>query len=207
MFRLRLATALAVVLACAVAISPATAQPATSYSGRATAASVSVLNISGSFADTGALPSSGGSERTSLVGLTLPGLLSVGALNASTQGQGNHSRSRSSVGDVELSLPGLALGATALRSEAEARCQSGEPQVSGASEIAGLTINGEPIVVVGSPTLVLPLPLGIVTVKLNEQTSATNGNHGEMTVNAVHITGPFIDIALASSSADIDCAA
>jgi hypothetical protein len=69
-----------------------------------------------------------------------------------------------------------------------------------------------PIVVVGSPTLEFTLPLGIATVKLNEQTSATSGNHGEMTVNAVHITvaGPLqivlADVVLASSSADIDCA-
>jgi hypothetical protein len=36
-------------------------------------------------------------------------------------------------------------------------------------------------------------------------TSSTSGNHGEITVNAVHLTGP-IDVVLASSSAGIDCA-
>lgn len=127
-------------------------------------------------------------------------------LTASTQGRGNHSRSRSSVGDVELGLLGLSLAAEAVRSEAVASCQGGEPQVSGDSAIAGLTLNGQPIVFVGLPNVVIPLPLGI-TVTLNEQTSSTSGTRGEMTVNAVHITGPAIDVVLASSKADIDCAA
>jgi len=39
-----------------------------------------------------------------------------------------------------------------------------------------------------------------------EHTSSTSGNHGEITVNAVHLTGPEIDVVLASSSAGIDCA-
>jgi hypothetical protein len=114
--------------------------------------------------------------------------LTTGALNASTQGRGSHSRSRSSVADVELSLPGLALGVDALRSEAVASCQGGEPQVDGSSDIAGLTLNGQPIVFVGLPNVVIPLPLGF-TVTLNEQTSSTSGNHGEITVNAVRVTG------------------
>lgn len=206
MFRLPSATALAFILACAVAISPASAQPATTFSGQATAVRASIVGINLTFADTGPLPASGGSERVSFVGLAIPGLLTTGALNASTQGRGNHSRSRSSVGDVELNLPGLALGADALRSEAEASCQGGEPQVDGSSDIAGLTLNGQPIVFVGLPNVVIPLPLGF-SVALNEQTSSTSGNHGEMTVNAVHVTGLGIDVVLASSKADIDCAA
>jgi hypothetical protein len=203
MFRLSSATAVVVVLACAVAISPASAQPATTYSGQATAFRASILGINLTFADTGLLPSSGGSQRVSFVGLTLP-LLTVGALNASTQGRGNHSRSRSSVGDVELNLPGLPIAAEALRSEAEASCRGGEPQTGGSSDIAGLTLNGQPIVFVGLPNVVIPV-LGF-TVTLNEQTSSTSGNHGEITVNAVHIAGPGIDVVLASSKADIDCA-
>lgn len=204
MFRFTSATALAVVAACIAGLTPASAQPATAFSGQATAVKASVLGISATFADTGPLPASGGSERTSLVGVTLPGLLTAGVLTASTQGRGNHSRSRSSV--AELALPGLNLGVEALRSEAEASCQGGEPQTSGDSSIAGLTLNGEPIVFVGLPNVVIPLPLGI-TVTLNEQTSSTSGNHGEMTVNAVHVTGLGIDVVLASSKADIDCAA
>jgi hypothetical protein len=196
----------AVVLAAAVVVSPASAQQATSYSGQATAFHASILGIMLTFGDTGALPSSGGSNRVSFVVVTVPGLLTTGALNGSTQGQGNHSRSRSSVGDVELSLPGLSLGAGALSSEAQATCKGGEPQVSGSSGIAALTLNGQPIVFVGVPNVVIPLPLGF-SVALNEQTSSTSGNHGEITVNAAHVTGPGIDVVLASSRADIDCAA
>jgi hypothetical protein len=207
MVRLTVATALAVVSACALAVSTASAQPATSFSGQATAVRASVLGISTAIADTGPLPSSGGSQRASLVGVTLPGLLTAGVLTASTQGQGNRSSSRSTVGDVALALPGLNLGVETLRSEAVARCQGGEPQVSGDSSIAGLTLNGQPIVFVGLPNVVIPLPLLGITVALNEQTSSTSGNHGEITVNAVHVTGPGIDVVLASSKSDIDCAA
>lgn len=197
--------AAAVAVSWAVAVSPAAAQPAATYSGQATAVRASVLGLSVTFADTGALPASGGSQRASFVGVTIPGLLTTGALTASTQGRGNHSRSRSSVGDAELSLLGLGIGADALSSKAEASCQSGEPQVAGSSDIAGLTVNGQPIVFVGLPNVVVPLPLGI-TLTLNEQTSSASGNHSEITVNAVHLEGPGIDVVLASSYADIDCA-
>jgi hypothetical protein len=206
MFRLPFAAAIAVALSCAVAVSPAAAQPVSTYSGQAIALRASVLGIGATFADIGPLPSSGGSQRASFVGVTIPGLLTTGALTASTQGRGNHSRSRSSVGDVELSLLGLGIAAEALRSEAEASCQGGEPQVAGSSAITGLTVAGQPIVFVGLPNVVIPLPLGI-TLTLNEQTSSTSGSHGEITVNAVHLTGPGIDVVLASSYADVDCAA
>lgn len=205
MQRIFFAAALAVALACGVGVAAAPAQTATSYSGQATAVRASVLGLSATLADTGPLASSGGSERESLVGASLPGLLSAGVLTASTNGHGNQSHSRAAVGDAALNLLGIGIEAAALQSRAQATCQGGEPQTSGSSDIAALTVNGERIVFVGNPTLVIPLPLGI-TLTLNEQTSSTSGNHAEMTVNAVHLTGPGIDVVLASSSADITCA-
>ena len=188
----------------ATAAAEARAAQATSYSGQATALRASVLGIEGTFADTGALPGSGGKKKVSFAGVNLLGLVAADAVTASTQGQGNHSRSRSSLSDVELHVPGLALGATAVRSEAEARCRGGEPQVDGSSKLAGLTVNGKPIVVTELPNVKVPA-LGY-TVVLNEQTTSTEGSRGEITVNAVHVYGPGVDVVIASSYADIECA-
>jgi hypothetical protein len=48
------------------------------------------------------------------------------------------------------------------------------------------------------------LPGGI-TVIVNEQTSSPAGNTGTMTVNALHVTGPSIDIVVASAQSGITC--
>jgi hypothetical protein len=189
-----------VVLVAALAATAASAA-ATSFSGQATAARVSVLGINLAFADTGPLPASGGSRDASLVGVNLPGVLTTGVLSASTVGRGNHSRSEASAANVAV-LGNLVM-ATVVESQAEASCQGSEPQTSGSSNIANLVVAGQPVVVVGSPVITLPL-LGL-TVAVNEQTSSTSGGHGDVTVNAVHVTGPGVDIAVASSHSDIDC--
>ena len=93
--------------------------------------------------------------------------------------------------------------ATAVESQSQASCRGSEPQTSGSSTLGSLVVAGQPVAVVGSPVITIPL-LGI-TVAVNEQTSSTSGGHGEITVNALHITGPGIDIVVGSSSSDIDC--
>jgi hypothetical protein len=55
-----------------------------------------------------------------------------------------------------------------------------------------------------TPNVAIRLPGGI-SVLLNEQTSSVNGNQGSMTVNAIHVTGPGIDIVVASAESDITC--
>jgi hypothetical protein len=187
-------------LAAALAAMAASAA-ATSFSGQATAARASVLGINLAFADTGPLPASGGSQETSLAGVNLPGVLTTGVLNASTVGRGNHSRSETSAANV--AVLGNLITATAVQSQAEATCQGSEPQTSGSSTLANLVVAGQPVAVVGSPVITLPL-LGI-TVAVNEQTSSTSDGHGDVTVNALHVTGPGIDIAVGSSHSDIDC--
>jgi hypothetical protein len=174
---------------------------ATSFSGRATAARASVLGVTLAFADTGALPTSGGSQDASFAAVNLPGILTTGVLTASTVGRGNHSRSEASVGNV--AVLGNLIMASAVTSQAEATCRGSEPQTSGSSNLANLTVAGQPVAVVGSPVITIPL-LGI-TIAVNEQTSSTNGGHGEITVNALHVSGPGIDIVVASSQSDIDC--
>ena len=189
-----------VVLVAGLAATAASAA-ATGFSGRATAVRASVLGVTMAFADTGPLPASGGSQQASFAAVNLPGVLTTGALTASTEGRGNHSRSRTSAGDVDV-LGGV-ITATAVESQAQASCRGGEPQTSGSSTLGSLAVLGQPVAVVGSPVITIPL-LGI-TIAVNEQTSSTSGGHGEITVNALHVTGPGIDIVVGSSSSDIDC--
>ncbi len=100
-------------------------------------------------------------------------------------------------------LDGL-VTASIVKSQATASCQGSEAQSSGSSNLVSLVVAGQPVVVVGSPVITIPV-LGL-TVAVNEQTSSTSGSHGDITVNAVHVFGPGVDIAIASSHADIDCA-
>jgi hypothetical protein len=48
------------------------------------------------------------------------------------------------------------------------------------------------------------LPGGISLV-VNQQTSSSGGNSGSITVNALHVTGPSIDIVVSSASSGITC--
>src|SRR5438270_2269864 len=107
-------------------------------------------------ADTRPLPSSGGAQENSLLDVPPIPLGSVGALNgadvahASTIGQGNASRSEASVADLSLTLAGNTISADFLMSEATARCNGGSASVSGSSELANLSINGQSITISGA---------------------------------------------------------
>lgn len=54
------------------------------------------------------------------------------------------------------------------------------------------------------PNVSIVLPGGI-SVILNEQTSSVSGNTGSITVNAIHVTGPGIDLVVAGAESDITC--
>lgn len=202
--RVSLVAAVATLLI-ALAASVVSAAPATSHSGQATLVKASVLGITTAIGDTGPLPSSGGKRTSAVTVVNLPDLLTAGVGQASTQGQGNQSRSQASLTDLALTVLGISISATAVRSEAEARCQAGQPEVSGGSEVAGLVVNGVPIGV-AAPNLTVSLP-GVGTVVVNEQRFSTSGDTGESTVNALHVTVPVLglDLVVASSQADITC--
>jgi hypothetical protein len=187
--------------AVALVATPASAA-ATSYSGQATAVRASVFGVNVALADTGPLPSSGGSQSASLIGANVPGVVTADLLTASTTGSGDMSSSSASLVNVSV-LDGL-VTASIVKSQATASCQGSEAQSSGSSNLVSLVVAGQPVVVVGSPVITIPV-LGL-TVAVNEQTSSTSGSHGDITVNAVHVFGPGVDIAIASSHADIDCA-
>jgi hypothetical protein len=177
------------------------ASAATSYSGQARPLSVSALGAGVSVGDTRALTSSGGSQSASLTDLNVLGFVRVGLLQGTTSGSGDQSASQASL--VSVSVPLVGLAADVVKSQTTATCSDTTPTVSGSSQLVNVTLLGLPISA-PTPNVAITLPGGI-SVLLNEQTSSVNGNQGSVTVNAIHITGPGIDIVVASAESDITC--
>lgn len=190
-------------LAAALTFSPVfTFAQANTFSGQAVALQASAVGISLSLSDTGPLPASGGNLKTSLASVNVLGLVSADVLSSATSGRGMSSQSQSSVADLNL-LGGL-VTADLVKSNSSATCSGGQAAVTGASELVGLVVAGQPVLV-ANPNLAISLPGGI-SVVINEQTSSPSGNTGAMTVNALHVTGPSIEIIVASAHSDITCA-
>jgi hypothetical protein len=194
-----IAICLSAVFSCTPAV--CLAQGTTTFSGQAVALKASVVGISLDLGDTGALPSSGGSLSTSLASVNVAGIASADALKSTTSGSGSSSQSQSTLADVNL-LNGL-VAATAVKSSSSATCSNGQASTSGNAQLVGLTVAGQSILT-SSPNLSISLPGGI-SVIINQQTSSSGGTSGSITVNALHVTGPSIDILVASANSDITC--
>jgi hypothetical protein len=194
---------IAICLTALLAFSPliTLAQGATTFSGEAVALKANALGVSLALADTGALPSSGGSLSTSLASVNVAGIASADALSSSTSGSGSSSQSQSTLADVNL-LNGL-VAATAVKSNSSTTCSGEQASTSGNAQLVGLTVAGQSILV-SNPNLSISLPGGI-SVIINQQTSSSGGTSGSITVNALHVTGPSIDIVVASAQSDITC--
>jgi hypothetical protein len=178
------------------------AQATTTFSGEAVALRARAVGISLALSDTGPLPSSGGNLKTSLASVNVLGLASSDTLSSSTSGSGTTSQSQSTV--ESLSLLGGLIAADLVKSNSSATCSGTTASSSGNAELVGLTAAGQSIVV-SNPNLAISLPGGISLV-VNEQTSSSGGNSGSITVNALHVTGPSIDIVVASARSGITCA-
>jgi hypothetical protein len=198
--RLGLLVAIVLAVAGAATVGVADAQ-ATTYSGHARPLSVSAFGASVAVGDTGALPSTGGSQSASLTNLNVLGFVTVGVLQGTTSGSGTQATSAASL--LSVSVPIVGLSADVLKSSTTAQCDGTTPSVSGSSQLVNVTLLGLPISA-PMPNVAIVLPGGI-SVMLNEQVSTVNGNEGSITVNAVHVTGPGIDIVVASAESDITC--
>ena len=180
------------------------ANPETTFSGQATVVNATVLGIKTVISDTGPLPRSGGAEEASLLEANVPGLLTAEVLHAAAIGQGDQSRSEASVAKLNLTVGGNGITADFLMARASAACENGKASVSGSSEIVGLVINGQSIVVSGQPNETVFLPNGRVVI--NEQTSSGSGKTGDITVNALHVVVDGIaDVVISSAHADFTC--
>jgi len=173
----------------------------TTFSGQAVAVRANALGLSLALSDTGPLPTTGGNLKTSLVSVNIIGLVSAEALSSAASGSGTTSQSQSSVANLNL-LGGL-ITADVVRSNASAACSGTQATPTGNSELVNLAVAGTPIVA-ASPNLAISVPGGI-SVIVNEQSSSSGGNTGSMTVNALHVTGPSIDIVVASARSGITC--
>jgi hypothetical protein len=194
---------IAICLTAILAFSPLAgfAQAATTFSGEAVALRANALGISLSAADTGPLPSNGGNLSTSLASVNVAGLASADTLKSTASGSGTSSQSQSSVANLNL-LNGL-ITADVVKSNSSASCSGSQASVSGNAQLVNLVAAGQTIVA-SNPNLAISLPGGISLI-VNEQTSSSGGNTGSMTVNALHVTGPSIDIVVASAHSDITC--
>jgi len=197
------ASMIAICLTAVLAVSPAVdfAQGTNTFSGEAVALKANALGVSLALADTGALPSSGGNLNTSVASVNVAGIASANTLRSSTSGSGSSSQSQATLLDVNL-LNGL-VAATVVKSSSTATCSGGQASASGNAQLVGLTVAGQSILV-SNPNLSISLPGGI-SVIVNQQTSSSGGNAGSITVNALHVTGPSIDIVVASAQSDITC--
>ena len=192
------------------------------FSGRATVVQATVPPLAPIVvSDTTPLPSSGGAQEASLLDVPAIPLANVGAVNgaqvahASTVGRGNASRSEASVADLSVTVAGNTIAADFLRSTASATCNGSNASVSGNSELAVLTINGQSIVVSGATNQTIPLPLSAGVVVINEQSSSGNGQSGGMDVNALHVVvnnttpggAPLADVIVSHVHSDVTCPA
>ncbi len=151
--------------------------------------------------DTGPLAASGGNLSTSVASVNVLGLASADALKSTTSGSGTSSQSQSSV--ASLSLLGGLVAADVVKSNTSATCSNGQAAVTGNAELVGLVAAGQSILV-SNPNLAISLPGGISLI-VNEQTSSPSGTSGSITVNALHVKGPSIDIVVASAQSGIIC--
>jgi hypothetical protein len=177
------------------------AQATTTFSGEAVALRANALGISLTLSDTGPLAASGGNLNTTVASVNVAGLASADALKSTTSGSGTSSQSQSSV--TNLSLLGGLVAAEVVKSNSSATCSNGRASVTGSAELVGLVAAGQSILV-SNPNLAISLPGGISLI-VNEQTSSPSGNTGSITVNALHVKGPSIDIVVASAQSGITC--
>lgn len=184
-------------------------QSQTTFSGQATvvrATAPIVGNVV--LADTGPIAPEGGAANATLLEASIPGLLSAEVLHASVVAGGNQSSAEASVASLDLTVSGNAISADFLQAQAQAQCRDGRASVSGSSQIAVLTINGQTIAVTGEANQTVALPVGYVVINEQVASADASGKCASITVNALHVVVPGIaDVVIASAHADICCAA
>jgi hypothetical protein len=149
-------------------------------------------------------------ESTGLIDEDLPaGLGHAAIVFASTDVSEGGAASEAGVVDLRLlgpagsPLEGHFLEVSVLTSNAAVACSDGAPEFSGSSQVVGLSIDGQEIVVPeGNAHTDISLgPLG--TLHLNEQTETAD----QITQQAVFLDTPLVDVVVAEAVADVHGAA
>lgn len=202
MRRAHLATAgLTFGLALATA-APAVAAPNDTVNGSAFGASVTVLGEEViAPVPTVSLGADGDSEQTSLVAVPLSPLLTTGVLNASTSGAPAAGTSTASASVADVQVAPAAVGPSLVSVDAvSATCDATREGETGSASIAGLAINGTPVVdATPGANTAIDVP-GVAKVTLNEQIQNADGS---LTVNALRVQlfeGDGADVIVASAT-------
>lgn len=182
-----------------VLAAPAAASADASLSCRASAARITALgnppsvNVEPVRANAPATPCASQSAET--LKPTKIGPLSADALEAYTAAPSKAGGALAGASQPSLTLGALKIGVQAIQASANVTCTNGDPVLSGASRVVGLTINGTTINIPAGDKP-FRLNLGLVDVRLNEQTIA----NGTLVQRAVHVTVPGVaDAVLAEA--------
>src|SRR6266478_648488 len=146
--------------------------------GDASAVQATVLGTTTILAGTGSLADTTDARDASQLTGGIPSLLGAGALHATTIGWPDQVASEASLGNLNLTVAGIAVSADLVMARALAVLGA---VGSGGSNIDNLVINGIPIGVTGQPNQTIAVPGGQVI--LNEQTLSATGSK----VNALHL--------------------
>jgi hypothetical protein len=182
-------------------ILPSLTTTASTVTGDASAAQVSVLGILGAatttaLADTGTLSGVNDARDASTVIGSIPSVLSAESLSSATISWVDQVDSQASLTNLGLTIGGVSISADSVVAQAS---QVLGAAGGGVSFIDNLAINGVPVNVTGAPNQVVWIPGGQVII--NEQTISSTGT---AVVNALHvaITG-VADVVIASATAGI----
>ena len=178
---------------------PGTSEAQT-VTGQASAVQATVFNALGlgtrtALSETVTLSGTRDAREASLVTGSVPSLLTGEALHAVTIGWPDQVASEASLGNLAMTVAGTGISADFVMARALSVLGSAG---TGRTNIAGLSINGIPIVPTGSPNQTIAIPGGRVVI--NEQVSSA----GATVVNALHVVvDGVVDVVIASAKSGI----
>jgi hypothetical protein len=184
--------------------------PPDPYSGRAGIFRATINGTEHSLVDTGPIPPEGGALEESALDANIAGIVTAEILHASVIAEGQRVEAEASLSNFDLNVEGHNISLGFFISRATAECQGATPVVSGGVEIVELVVDGNAVSVTGAPNQILTIHdingVQVGSIVINEQLLSVQGDIGDITVNALHITiGDNVDIVVGSAHADIKC--
>lgn len=146
-------------------------------------------------------------EKASALTANVPGLVRAGVLNAKTDNERFRAMSKASVADVTITLGNTTIRATVLSSRAAVTCRFGSPnpEFSGSSSLATLSVDGRRKTVGGqSQTIRIPTTNGVLIIAINEQVRERKRiTQRALRVTLLPKTGLATTVVVAESIADV----
>jgi hypothetical protein len=172
---------------------------AQTVSGQAKAIQSNVVGLLGItttvLADTGTLGGSNDAREASALTGSVPSVVTGDTLHATTIGWPDQVDSESSLANLSVTVGGTTIGADFVMARVSAVLGLAG---AGTVSIDGLSINGLPVAVTGSPNQTIGIPGGRLVI--NEQPTSSTG----AVVNALHVSVTGVaDVVVASASAGV----